>query len=86
MPKELAMKNTTLFAKEVMPHMRRYGLNMRPAGGPRNCPTRFKTLSATPQRSGLAQEQISTQDSHPRKNTSAGGTNISYVDTDPGIP
>jgi len=34
----------------------------------------------------LAQEQISTQDSHPRKNTSAGGTNISYVDTGSGDP
>ncbi len=59
---------------------------MRPAGGPRNCPTRFKTLSASATRSGLAQEQISTQDSHPRKNTSAGGTNISYVDTGSGDP
>ena len=59
---------------------------MRPAGGPRNCPTRFKTLSANATRSGLAQEQISTQDSHPRKNTSAGGTNISYVDTGSGDP
>ena len=34
----------------------------------------------------MAQEQISTQDSHPRKNTSAGGTNISYVDTGSGDP
>ena len=59
---------------------------MRPAGGPRNCPTRFKTLSASATRRGLAQEQISTQDSHPRKNTSAGGTNISYVDTGSGDP
>ena len=59
---------------------------MRPAGGPRNCPTRFKTVSASATRSGLAQEQISTQDSHPRKNTSAGGTNISYVDTGSGDP
>ena len=59
---------------------------MRPAGGPKNCPTRFKTLSASGTRSGLAQEQISTQDSHPRKNTSAGGTDISYVDTGSGDP
>ncbi len=34
----------------------------------------------------MAQEQISTQDSHPRKKTSAGGTNISYVDTGSGDP
>ena len=34
----------------------------------------------------MAQEQISTQDPHPRKNTSAGGTNISYVDTGSGDP
>ena len=34
----------------------------------------------------MAQAQISTQDSHPRKNTSAGGTNISYVDTGSGDP
>ena len=34
----------------------------------------------------MAQKQISTQDFHPRKNTSAGGTNISYVDTGSGDP
>ena len=34
----------------------------------------------------MAQEQISTQDSHPRKTTSAGGTDISYVDTGSGDP
>ena len=34
----------------------------------------------------MAQEQISTQDSHPRKNISAGGVDISYVDTGSGDP
>ena len=34
----------------------------------------------------MAEEQISTQDSHPRKNISAGGVDISYVDTGSGDP
>ncbi|MEC8856791.1 MAG: haloalkane dehalogenase [Chloroflexota bacterium] len=34
----------------------------------------------------MAEEQISTQDSHPRKNISAGGIDISYVDTGSGDP
>ena len=34
----------------------------------------------------MAEEQISTQDSHPRKIISAGGVDISYVDTGSGDP
>ena len=34
----------------------------------------------------MAQEQISTRDSHPRKKLSAGGVDISYVDTGAGDP
>ena len=34
----------------------------------------------------MTQKQISTQDSHPRKNISAGGVDISYVDTGSGDP
>ena len=34
----------------------------------------------------MAQEQISAQDPHPRKKASAGGTDISYVDTGAGDP
>jgi len=59
---------------------------MRRAGGLKSCPTRCKTLSASDARSGLAQEQISAQDLHPRKTASAGGTEISYVDTGTGDP
>ena len=34
----------------------------------------------------MAQEQISAQDPHPRKRASAGGTDISYIDTGAGNP
>ena len=59
---------------------------MKPAGGPRSCPTPSRALAGKERRNGLAEEQISTQDSHPRKNISAGGVDISYVDTGAGDP
>ena len=59
---------------------------MKPAGGPRSYPTLSKALAGKKRRYGLAQEQISTRDSHPRKKLSAGGVDISYVDTGAGDP
>ena len=59
---------------------------MKPAGGLRSYPTPSRALAGKERRYGLAQEQISTQDSHPRKKISAGEVDISYVDTGAGDP